>query len=75
MSEFQKNDVVVEILDMERKLYVISDVNSTSRGYALDSIIDGIKCYTYEWKTFEKAHTDFVKVGVWDKERGVVEDE
>lgn len=64
MSEFQINDVVVEIFDCKR--YIISDVYSASGGYVLDSIIDGIRCYTYEWKTFEKAHTDFVKVGTWD---------
>lgn len=74
--EFREGDVVVEILDMDFNRYVIADVCHILRGCYLDAVNGGFRHNTFwNWQSFEEMHMNFVKVGVWDEKRGVVEDE
>jgi hypothetical protein len=64
--EFSEDDVVVEIMDMEGFRYVIHPVDIDEDGYFLDSIVNGVRCDTCFWRSWDEAHEGLVKVGVWN---------
>lgn len=70
MSEFKTDDIIVQIGYPHK--WRILKAPPESMTYRV-AIVNGYSCVT----SFNTAltHMNFVKVGVWDKERGEVDDE
>ena len=71
MNEFKKNDVVAEIGNNEKLLWIVREV--VEDGYIFDAFFGGKFHVIGNWMSFRVAHNRMIKVDEWDDWKMVME--